>query len=151
METSNKNWNVLLVGNNPIELSSVMDRIQEIRYQPMVTKIAFDLRSSLQALTKFSPSYILIDDNIGQTELRQTLQQLAHHRKTKDTPITIIKNSNYHQAVNEGALNYVLKSNLTAERLYKTLVQSFTNRAAQKYLQKAYQKRKGQLLRLLKD
>jgi len=146
-----KKWQVLVVGNNPIELSDVVNQIDQIRHQPFITKIAFDLRSSLDCLATFSPSYILIDDNIGDHELRETIHQLSRNRKTKDVPITVLKNSNYQHFVNNEALNYLLKSNLTAERLYKSLTQAFTPRAAQQFLRKAYRKRKGQLMRLLAD
>ncbi len=141
---------LLVVGNNPTELSKVLDRIGEVRSQKIVAKIAFDLKSSLQCLTKFNPSFILIDDNIGRVELRQTMNRFLRFRKTKHAPITILKNSNYQETVSEGALNYILKSNLTGELLYKTLVNSLTNLKTQRFIQLAYKKRKGQLLRMIK-
>ncbi len=144
-----QSWQLLLVGNNPIELSSVVDRLKEIRHQPIVAQFAFDLRSSLQCLHKFAPSYILIDDNIGTEELRETVQEFAHNRKTKDVPITIIKNSNYQATLFDTPLDYVLKSNLSSDRILKTLNRSTTARDAQTFLKRAYQKRKGLLSQLL--
>jgi CheY-like chemotaxis protein len=142
-------WQLLLVGNNPIELSSVVDRLKEIRHQPIVTQFAFDLKSSLQCLNKFVPSYILIDDNIGRDELKETVHKLAQNRKTKDVPITIIKNSNYQATIAETPLDFVLKSNLSPDRILKTLNRSATAHEAQAFLKRAYQKRKGLLSQLL--
>ncbi|MCZ8071416.1 MAG: hypothetical protein ACK5UP_14125 [Bacteroidota bacterium] len=144
-----QSWQLLLIGNNPIELSSVVDRLKEIRHQPIVAQFAFDLRSSLQCLSKFAPSYILIDDNIGTDELKETVQEFAHNRKTKDVPITIIKNSNYQATLFDTPLDYVLKSNLSSDRILKTLNRSTTARDAQTFLKRAYQKRKGLLSQLL--
>lgn len=144
-----QSWQLLLVGNNPIELSSVADRLKEIRHQPIVAQFAFDLRSSLQCLSKFAPSYILIDDNIGTDELRETVQALAHNRKTKHVPITIIKNSNYEATIFDTPLDFVLKSNLSSDRILKTLNRSATARDAQAFLKKAYQDRKRLLAQLL--
>ncbi|MBS1554978.1 MAG: hypothetical protein JSU09_08620 [Bacteroidetes bacterium] len=144
-----QSWQLLLIGNNPIELSSVVDRLKEIRHQPIVAQFAFDLRSSLQCLSKFAPSYILIDDNIGTDELKETVQEFAHNRKTKDVPITIIKNSNYQATLFDTPLDYVLKSNLSSDRILKTLNRSATARDAQTFLKRAYQKRKGLLSQLL--
>ncbi|MFN8805045.1 MAG: hypothetical protein ACK5YT_04420 [Bacteroidota bacterium] len=144
-----QSWQLLLIGNNPIELSSVVDRLKEIRHQPIVAQFAFDLRSSLQCLSKFAPSYILIDDNIGTDELKETVQEFAHNRKTKDVPITIIKNSNYQATLFDTTLDYVLKSNLSSDRILKTLNRSTTARDAQTFLKRAYQKRKGLLSQLL--
>ncbi|MCA4897775.1 MAG: hypothetical protein ACK5BJ_18710 [Bacteroidota bacterium] len=131
-----QSWQLLLIGNNPIELSSVVDRLKEIRHQPIVAQFAFDLRSSLQCLSKFAPSYILIDDNIGTDELKETVQEFAHNRKTKDVPITIIKNSNYQATLFDTPLDYVLKSNLSSDRILKTLNRSTTARDAQTFLKR---------------
>ncbi|MFM8912386.1 MAG: hypothetical protein ACKOE6_05615 [Flammeovirgaceae bacterium] len=144
-----QSWQLLLVGNNPIEMSSVVDRLKEIRHQPIVAQFAFDLKSCLQCLHKFAPSYILIDDNIGTDELRETVQALAHNRKTKDVPITIIKNSNYKATVFDTPLDFVLKSNLSSDRILNTLNRSTTARDAQTFLKRAYQKRRGLLSQLL--
>lgn len=144
-----QSWQLLLIGNNPIELSSVVDRLKEIRHQPIVAQFAFDLRSSLQCLSKFVPSYILIDDNIGTDELKETVQEFAHNRKTKGVPITIIKNSNYQATLFDTPLDYVLKSNMSSDRILKTLNRSTTARDAQTFLKRAYQKRKGLLSQLL--
>ncbi len=142
-------WQLLLVGNNPIELSSVVDHLKDIRHQPIVARFAFDLRSSLHCLTRFDPSYILIDDNIGAFELKETVHKFAQHKKTKDVPITIIKNSNYEATLFDTPLDYVLKSNLSSDRILKTLHRSTTARDAQEFLKKAYQRRKGLLAQLL--
>lgn len=140
---------LLLVGNNPIELSKILDRLNEVKGGKINTAFAFDLKSSLQCLLTFKPSHILIDDNIGKSELSNSINRLQSRRKTKDIPITILKNSNYQETVSWGALNFILKSNLTGELLYRSLLNSSKYRRAQLYFQQAYRKRKGQLSRML--
>jgi hypothetical protein len=140
---------VLMVGNNPIDLSRIVERLQEIKSKTIVTKFAFDLKSSLQCLMKFKPSFIIIDDNIGKSELGLSVQAFSRKRKTKDIPITIIKNYNYEPVMSLGPLNYVLKSNLSGELLYKALTNSLKYRKTQDYLKLVYRKRKGQLRQLL--
>jgi DNA-binding NarL/FixJ family response regulator len=142
---------VLVMVNNPTELSAVFEMIRRIKVRPVVAEFAFNLSGTLQALSRFKPNYILIDDNIGRVELQHTVEHLAHHRKTKHVPITIIKNSNYLEAMNTGVMNYVLKHTLTPEALYKALVNSLKFKRTQMYLQRAYRKRKGQVIKLLKE
>jgi hypothetical protein len=146
---NNESLQVLMVGNNPIELGRVLERLQEVKSKKITTQFAFDLKSSLQCLGNFRPSFILIDDNIGKTELNLSVRTFSNQRKTKHIPITVIKNSNYEETVNYGPLNYVLKSNLTGELLYKELTNSLKYRKAQDYLKLVYKKRKGQLRHLL--
>jgi len=140
--------NVLLVGNNPIELSRVFDSVKAIPGRRIFTEIAFDLKTILERLASFRPNFILIDDNIGKLELKNTVKMLGNDRKTKNIPIAILKNSNYQEVVSVGVMDYILKENVTGESLYTTLTNSLKFRRTQIYLYKAFKKRKGQLKRL---
>ncbi len=139
--------NVLLIGNNPMELGTVLDQLKQVRAQKIITEIAFDLKGIVDRLIMFNPNFIFIDDNIGRTELRETVKQLSANRKTKDIPITVLKSSNYHEALGSGSiLDYLLKQNLSTEALYNTVRNSLRFRKTQRYLQKIYQKRKTERL-----
>jgi CheY-like chemotaxis protein len=141
--------NVLVVGNNPIELTRTFESLKRIREHTVITEIAFDLRSIIDRLAHFRPHYILIDDNLGQLELKAAVEALLKNRRTKNIPITILKNSNYREAMNTGVMNYILKDSITGESLYTALKNSLKFKKTQLYLQQAYKKRKGQLLRVL--
>ena len=81
---------------------------------------------------RFNPNFIFIDDNIGRLELQETLKQLSSNRKTKDVPITVLKSSNYHEALGASSvLDYLLKQNLSADALYNTVKNSFRFRRTQ--------------------
>lgn len=141
--------NVLLIGNNPIDLSRTLEKINQVRGRKIVTEIAFDLRSIVERLIKFSPNFILIDDNIGRNELTQAVATLSRSRKTKNIPITVLKNSNYQEiSPSVSVLDYILKQNFSPEALYTAIRNSLKFRRTQLFLYKAYQRRKGQLRRL---
>jgi hypothetical protein len=141
--------NILLIGNNPIELGSVLEKLKQVRGQKIITEIAFDLRSILERLMRFNPNFIFIDDNIGKNELMVTVQSLSSNKKTRDIPITVLKNSNYHESLaSSSILDYLLKQNLSPEDLYKTVKNSLRFRRTQLYLYQAYKKRKDQLLKV---
>ena len=140
--------NVLLIGNNPMELGTVLSKLNEVRAQKIITEIAFDLKSILERLIRFDPNFIFIDDNIGRRQLQETLKQLSSNRKTKDVPITVLKSSNYHEALaGFSILDYLLKQNLSADALYNTVKNSLRFRRTQLYLGKIYQKRKSESVR----
>ena len=142
--------NILLVGNNPIEMGKVLDNLQRVRGQRIITEIAFDLKSILERLIRFKPNFIFIDDNIGRSELQDTINTLSANKKTQGIPITVLKNSNYHEALGSSSiLDYLLKQNLSPEMLYNTLKNSLKVRRTQLYLYQAYQKRKEQLLKII--
>jgi hypothetical protein len=139
--------NVLLIGNNPMELGSVLEKLKQVRTQKFITEIAFDLRTILERLVRFNPNFIFIDDNIGRNELQETIKQLSSNRKTKDVPITVLKSSNYSEAFGASSiLDYLLKQNLSADALCSTVKNSLRFRKTQLYLHMIYQKRKTELL-----
>jgi hypothetical protein len=147
---SEEKWNVLVVGNNPIELGHVFDRLHGIRGRTILTEMAFDLQTILQRLTLFRPQHIIIDDNVGQPALHDIVDKL-HSSKSSHVPITILKNSNYQEAIGNGVMNFVLKQNLTSELLHLELLNSLRFFETHQYWDKAYRKRKGQLVRLVKS
>jgi hypothetical protein len=140
---------IMVVGNNPIDLSKMLTRIQKIDDKKVITEIAFDMHSVRQRLNSFKPDFILLDDNIGRTELKDMIVALHNERETREIPITIIKNSNYSEPVG-GVMDYILKETLTGDSLYRALANSLKFRKTQLYLYQAYKKRKGQLLRFFK-
>ena len=142
---------VLLIGNNPIEMGGVLEKLNKVRGQKIITEIAFDLKSILERLIRFRPNFILIDDNIGRSVLMETVNTLSSNSKTKDIPITVLKNSNYQESViSTSILDYLLKQNLSPEDLYNTVKNSLKLRRTQLYLYQAYKKRKVQLLKAIK-
>lgn len=147
---SQESVNILLIGNNPIEMSSMLDTIAKVPGRKIITEIAFDVKSSWQRLVKFQPTFILIDDNIGRSELSQTVDSFVHNSKTRDVPITVLKNSNYEEAVvSADIMDYLLKKNLTAESLYNAIKNTLKFRRTRQYLLDAYNKRKELLLKLV--
>lgn len=143
--------NVLLVGNNPIEMGRVLEKLNQIRGQKIITEIAFDLKSILERLLKFRPNFIFIDDNIGRNELMVTVNSLSSNRVTKDVPITVLKNSNYTESLGATSiLDYLLKQNLSPEDLYKTVKNTLRFKRTQLYLNKAYKRGSGQLISAVK-
>jgi DNA-binding NarL/FixJ family response regulator len=141
--------NVLLIGNNPIDMGRTLEKVNQIKGRKIVTEIAFDLRSIAERLMNFTPNFILIDDNIGKTEMALAVETLNKIRKTKNIPITILKNSNYQETASSArVLDYILKQNFSTDSLYNAIRNSLRLKRAQAFLYSAYKNRKGQFARL---
>jgi DNA-binding NarL/FixJ family response regulator len=141
--------NVLMIGNNPLELAKVFNYLKNLSDKKVITEIAFDLKSGLQRLSTFNPNFIIIDDNLGRRELTHVVGSLSHIKKTKNIPVAVLKNSNYHEAFGGVAMNYILKEDLSEKSLYNAFRSSLISARAQLFLKKVYKKRKGQMMRLL--
>jgi CheY-like chemotaxis protein len=141
-----KTLQILLVGNNPIELSALLNQVKDINQYFIEVELAFDIRSLLDRLKKFKPDVIILDDNIGADVLAETTHFLQTAKRTREIPVTVLKNSNYSESVRADlVIDYLLKKSLTPERLYNTIVNTFNVKQAQKFLKAAYQKRKRML------
>ena len=140
---------LLVVGNNPIELGRVLEQVQKIESTKQV-EIAFDYQSTIDRLANFKPEFIIIDDNIGRPELRQLVDALLSQRRTRNIHVTVLKNSNYREAITSGVMDYILKENLSSDSIYKAIRNSLKIRKTQLYLYNSYKKRKGQLARLFR-
>jgi chemotaxis response regulator CheB len=140
---------ILLIGNNPIEMSTLLEVIAKVPGRNIITEIAFDAKSILNRLLKFDPTFILIDDNIGRQELSHTIDSLSHNEKTRNVPITVIKNSNYSEALaTSDILDFLLKKNLTTESLYNTIKNTLKFKRTRQLLSEAYNRRRGLLMKL---
>jgi hypothetical protein len=139
-------WKVLIVGNNPIELSRVNEHLKGIREAMILTEMAFDAKSIFPKLSKFDPQHLILDDNIGKT----ALQHVVTRMQKRDMPITVLKNSNYQETICSGVKNYLLKENLTSELLYHEFLNSSRFQRSQANWARTHRKREGQLARLLK-
>ncbi len=124
--------NILLVGNNPMEMGYILDKINQV-YQPKINvEIAFNLRTMLIRLIEFEPHYVLMDDNIGKAELKQSIHVIAARVKDNPVPITILKNSNYEESViTSSALDYILKQNFSMDLLMYGFKNFLKNRKTQ--------------------
>lgn len=140
---------VLVVGNNPIDLSGVSNKLA-LRNQLIETQTAFNVKSLQDRIQHFTPDYIVLDDNLGRKELKEAVRWLLKDKRTRQVPITILKNSNYIETIGSGALNFVLKQNLTGEALFRAMTNSLKFRKTQHLLAEAYHNRKGYLMRLLR-
>jgi DNA-binding NarL/FixJ family response regulator len=141
---------ILLVGNSPLELSGVINLIGQIPDQEFITETAFDTKSLWSRLRNFSPAFILIDDNIGKSELSETIHALTHNTKTSDIPIAVIKNSNYIESLPTPDIwDYILKDNLSSTSLVMALRNTLKFKRTRQYFKQALENRK-MLLRNLK-
>lgn len=138
--------NVFLIGNNPIELSNIYEKLKEIKNKTYHTEIGFDLKGIYKKIMKFNPKCILIDDNLEKLYMRNLLSRLSTGAKTRNIPITIIKNSNYNPVCFSGAQDFILKEGITGESLSRTIVNSIRLKGMQQYLYLSYKKRRTQLL-----
>lgn len=109
------------MGNNPMDMSIVQEKLKSIRHRTVLTEMAFDVPTVQERIGTFLPEHVLIDDNVGRASIHEMMMEMNRH---DSVPVTVLKNSNYEEVGIWGVSNYVLKRNLTSQHLYLELLNS---------------------------
>jgi hypothetical protein len=140
--------NILLVGNNPVELSNVYNSISSLGKGLLNTTVLFDLKKIKQSIKQLSPSAIFIDDRYGMKELRRTISSIHGNSDTNHISITLLKSSNYSNYPKLEADDFILKSGMDGHSIHTSVKNAMRFRKSRIYINKAYRKRKGQLIEM---
>ncbi len=145
---SDDSINVFLIGNNPIELSSIYDKLKDIKNKTFKTEIGFEIKGLFNKIKRFHPSCILIDDNLERFQVMEIIKKLSSDYSTKNIPIAVIKNSNYREGFGQ-VQEYVLKQSITSETLASSILNAIKLKRMQSFIYKKYKKNKGRLAEFL--
>ncbi|UII28095.1 hypothetical protein LVD15_06620 [Fulvivirga maritima] len=137
--------NIFLVGNNPIELGHIYDKLKQIKHKTYHAEIGFNLKGLYKKIINSNPSCILIDDNFDRSYMKSLVKRLSSGMKTRHIPITIIKNSNYSEAYLADAQEYILKDGITSESLSRSILNAIKFKSMHAYLYKQYKKEKSRI------
>ena len=141
--SAKKKLNVLLIGNNPIGLSLVHEKIKESRMFISESEIVFDPSDVLPKIKSFKPDCIVIDDNMEREDLQAVMQKLKSSESGKKLPITIVQHSNKDDSPRDGADEFILSENMTGESIGRTLLNSLKIHEMRDYLKNSLEKRKN--------
>jgi len=125
LEPSSKGPNsikVLIIGNNPAELSSIYENLRKFDGVKFITDIAFSLSDARDKATKNKPSYILVDDNLRTKDIRAFTKIMSFTQDTRDIPMTLLKSSNYGARLISGFQDFLMKENFSADKFYKSIL-----------------------------
>jgi DNA-binding NarL/FixJ family response regulator len=117
---------VLLVGNNPIEMSAVHAHLQTLKDKIAFIYISFSDKEVLKLIKQNKPNYVLIDDNYGTSSMRKLLAQLKKI-KGHAYALTLLKTKNGDESV-FGFQDYLMKESLNPERLYFSIKNALKNK-----------------------
>ena len=145
-ENKDQSVDILLVGNNPMEMSDIYENLRDYKRGILDATITFELKGLLQKIIKTKPKSVVIDDKYSHEELREVISTLLNHSKTKHIPITLIKNSNVEDKVDLDVDDFVLKHDLSAAKLIASVRNAVKFRATRNYLRKTYANQGGLLV-----
>lgn len=108
---------VLIVGNNPIEMTSIYNILIGIRSKNYLTDVCFDVKDSFDRITKTKPEVIFIDDNLLLDDIKKMVRVLKQNNKTKEIKIITLKSSNWGYRSIDDVDDYILKDAISTDKL----------------------------------
>lgn len=145
-ELSYDDINVLIVGNNPIEMSVIYEGLRNLKGKIKQISTSFSDEDTLKKIATDNPNCIIIDDNLGISGLKSLIDKINHLGK-EALSITLLKTKNTQEAI-YGVQEYLLKESITPERIYSSLKNAIRFRKTQKYLKVKYYTGKKRLKRM---
>ena len=149
MKAKTQRVNVLLIGNNPVELGYVYDFLKNFKPITFITKTSFSLKDSLSKL-KEKPNAILIDDNFNDGNIDTLIREINENEETREIPVTLLKTSNYKEVNVAGIADYLLKDSLSAEKLTRSIMNAIKFKKTRRYLYYNYKVNKRRFKNFLR-
>ncbi len=124
---------VLIIGNNPIEITSIYNVLIGIRSKNYLADFCFSVPDSFERITKSKPEIILIDDNLILDDIHKLIRILRQNSRTKHIKIIALKSSNWNFNVIDNVDDYILKDTINADlldRIIEKTLQPFEHELA---------------------
>jgi len=122
---------VLLIGNNPIEMTSLYDILNSNKKSNYLTEVCFDVYDSFSLMNRIKPDVILLDDNLNSEDTSHFMKVLRSNSKTKHIKVILLKSSNWNLNIFDHMDDYVLKDTLSSTLIDRLI----TRNLKQKYFQ----------------
>jgi PleD family two-component response regulator len=116
-----ENIPVLIIGNNPIEMTSIYNILVANPEKNYVADVCFDVKDCFGRIAIKMPRVILIDDNLPVTEINRLVKVLRSNAKTRNIKVIVLKSSNWNYNVIDDADDYILKDTVSSGLLDRTI------------------------------
>lgn len=113
--------NVMIIGNNPIEMTTIYNNLNDYRGKNYIADVCFSLKDSITRMLKSRPDCILLDDNLVIDQLKGFLHKIKENTRLRNIPVVLLKSSNLNFGVSNDVQDFLLKGNLSTEILSNTI------------------------------
>lgn len=108
---------VLIIGNNPIEITSIHHSLSGIRSKHYVADVCFNVKDSFDRIAKNKPGVILMDDNFVPDDILKFISILKQNPKTEHIRVIALKSANSNNEVLYDVDDSIFKDTLNPEAL----------------------------------
>lgn len=140
---------VLLISNNPIEMSKIYEYIKKVRGRSITLNTAFSMAECVGKALRLRPDCILIDDSFSKSQIEEMVTKVNKH-KNINTSFALLKTSNYGVAAANGIQEFMLKDDLSSEKLVRSILNAMRLKQTQNFLVRTYRVNKRLMKRIIR-
>lgn len=107
----------MIIGNNPIEMTTIFNMLVTNRKNHYMADVCFDLQDSFDRIGKFKPDLILLDDNLPSDDINRFMKVLRNSSRTREIRTILLKSSNWNLHIFDHMDDYILKETITIDVL----------------------------------
>lgn len=115
---------VLIIGNNPIEMTGIYNILVGFRSKSYLTDVCFNLKDCFDRINKSKPEVILVDDNLGAKHIQKMALVLRQNPKTSNIKIIALRSSSRSFQAIKNIDDHIIKDSINAKSLDKTIDKS---------------------------
>ncbi len=119
---------VLIIGNNPLELADIYDKLGNSRRKYYIVDVSFNLKDGRRRALKNVPDVILLDDNLDYREMKIFADEIKGQNKFSHLKIILMKSSNQKYVLLEQVEDYLLKHAISTEMLDKVITNQMSTK-----------------------
>jgi PleD family two-component response regulator len=113
--------NVMIIGNNPIELTNLYSILSNNRSKNYIAEVCFSVKDSLSKMLSKRPDCILLDDNLVVDQIKTFFRKIKSNSSLSNIPIVLLKSTNFSSEASNDVNDYLLKNTIDADVLNKTI------------------------------
>ncbi|MCC5931877.1 MAG: hypothetical protein JJU28_21720 [Cyclobacteriaceae bacterium] len=113
--------NVMIIGNNPIELTNLYSILCNNRSKNYIAEVCFNVKDSLAKMLSRRPDCILLDDNLVVDQIKTFFSKIKSNASLKNIPVVLLKSTNLSSEASNDVNDYLLKNTIDADVLNKTI------------------------------
>ncbi|MFA0961731.1 hypothetical protein AB9P05_07980 [Roseivirga sp. BDSF3-8] len=131
-------------------MSKVYDTIRKVKDRQIKLITAFSLPETIEKASQNRPDCIIIDDSFDKNEIERMVHKVANRKRTNNASFAILKTSNYRLVATNGIQEYLLKDDLSPEKLVRSILNAMRLKKTQALLIRTYRVNKRLMKRLIK-
>lgn len=142
---------IMLISNNPLEMSKLYDIVRQIKDRKINLVTAFSMSESIEKASLMRPDCIIVDDTFKKEQIESMVSQVTSRKRTNHASFALLKSNNYGIAAANGIQEFLLKDELSPEKLVRTILSAMRLRQTQAYLVRTYRVNKRIMKRIIRQ